>query len=533
MVWFLDPDTRPVGVWSGVSTAKDLRRGGQRGIEARDRAVATVAAQPWLADRMNTHPSQSARSLARTKPALDVTGNRETRQALGDLASSVHAAGGRALVVGGAVRDALIAGRSGRIPKGADVDVEVFGIAPEQLASMLSARYKVEETGKAFSVFKLSGLDIDVSLPRREVKTGTGHRAFSVEPDPFLSIEAAAQRRDFTINAMSLDPITGELVDVVGGLSDLEAGLLRHVGPAFAEDPLRVLRGAQFIARFDLHAHSSTIALARQLRAEASTLPHERIWGETEKLVVSGRRPGAGLHFLDDCDWIDVFPEIAALKSVAQDPQWHPEGDVFVHTAHVMDAYAAMRVGDEHEDLVVGLACLCHDFGKPGTTEYADGRWRAHAHEAAGVEPTEAFLTGLAGRPALALEVVPLVKYHLAPVTLYREQSSDAAVRRLANKVGRIDRLVRVAHADQAGRPPLTMERFEAGEWLLERAAQLNIATSKVEPLVRGRDLLEHLALEPGPKLGQLLKTLFDAQVAGEFSTLDEGLVVARRITGS
>src|SRR5213594_4583954 len=186
------------------------------------------------------------------------------------LARAVRDAGGRALLVGGCVRDELM----GQQPK--DWDLEVYGIEPARLRELLDRLGSVNVVGEAFTVYKL-GADLDISLPRRERKTGRGHRAFVIEGDPAMTIEEGARRRDFTINAILQDPLTEETIDPFHGRDDLEAGLLRAVSPeTFAEDSLRVLRAAQFAARFQFEIEPNTIELCRSI--DLSDLPSERIW---------------------------------------------------------------------------------------------------------------------------------------------------------------------------------------------------------------------------------------------------------------
>jgi tRNA nucleotidyltransferase (CCA-adding enzyme) len=348
-----------------------------------------------------------------------------------------------------------------------------------------------------------------------------------VAADPWMSIAEAARRRDFTINAMSVDLATGELEDPFGGSADLRHGLLRHTSERFAEDPLRVLRGMQLAARFDLDTTPETIELCRSIPFEG--LAPERVFEEWRKLVLKGKRISRGLAFLRDTGWVRHFPELARLIDCPQDPQWHPEGDVWVHTLHVMDAFARARTGDDWEDLVVGFACLCHDLGKPATTtRESDGRIRSRGHEAAGEAPTRSFLAAMTRQTALTDEVVPLVRHHLKPRQLFDAQASDAAVRRLADKVGRIDRLARVSRADSEGRPPLPTDDRDA-DWLLERARRLELENQRPTPLVLGRHLIER-GLVPGPVFGPILDRCFEAQLDGVFTDLEGGLAHLDRV---
>jgi tRNA nucleotidyltransferase (CCA-adding enzyme) len=251
-------------------------------------------------------------------------------------------------------------------------------------------------------------------------------------------------------------------------------------------------------------------------------LARERVYDEWKKMIGKGLRPSRGLTFLRDCGWVRYYPELAALIGCEQDALWHPEGDVWVHTLHCLDAFARERVGDPWEDLVVGLGVLCHDLGKPATTAWIDGRLRAYGHEAAGEAPTRAFLERLTNETDLIEAVVPLVLEHMRPVELYEAAAGDNAVRRLAARVKRIDRLVRVVCADQRGRPPLNVENFPAGDWLLERAQAQHIADQSPQPIVLGRHLIE-MGLTPGPHFSGLLDACYEAQLDGRITNVEEG----------
>jgi tRNA nucleotidyltransferase (CCA-adding enzyme) len=308
---------------------------------------------------------------------------------LAKVAALVRDAGGTAYLVGGCVRDHLLGGMV------RDLDLEVFGLEADRLQRELAARYRLDLVGRAFGVLKLRGVPVDVGLPRRETKIGRGHRGFTVDSDPWLPLDVAARRRDFTLNAIYLDPLRDQLEDPVGGIADLERRILRHTSPAFAEDPLRVLRGMQLAARYEFAVDPVTVELCRRIQPE--DLARERIYDEWRKLLLLGRRPSLGLAFVRETGWLRYYPELEALTRCPQDPVWHPEGDVWTHTLHALDAFADERIGDDREDLVVGLAVLCHDFGKPLTSVRAGGgtRVRSPRHESAGEEPTRAFLARL------------------------------------------------------------------------------------------------------------------------------------------
>ena len=451
-----------------------------------------------------------------------------------EIAEIVREEGGRALLVGGCVRDEIL----GLEPK--DFDLECFGVAPDRLEAALSRHYTLDLVGASFGVLKIHGHDVDVALPRRETKLGLGHRAFGTECDPFLSLEEASARRDFTVNAIYRDPLTGETLDPWGGVKDLERGVLRHVSDHFREDPLRVLRGMQFVARFNLAPAPETVEICRGMTPE--NLARERLFEEWSKLLLKGRRISKGLSFLRATGWVKYYPELERLIGCAQDPHWHPEGDVWNHTCCCLDAFAADRdrraaerggAPDPVEDLVVGLAVLCHDFGKPACTAYdpVKKRIRSLGHDEAGVEPTLSFLSRLTNEERLLKEVPPLVRLHMRPFAMWRDKSSDGSIRRLAAKVVRIDRLIRVAAADDAGRPPYPSEP-EPLKWLAEQAKRLEVEDSAPKPIVQGRNLIA-LGMKPSPEFGRILSALYDAQLDGEFSDLEGGLgYFHRRLEG-
>ena len=433
---------------------------------------------------------------------------------LGEVVALLTQAGGRPLVVGGSVRDALM----GVVPK--DLDIEVYGLEARAIEAALRSKFSLINVGAAFGVLKLKGHPIDISLPRRENRTGAGHRDFAIEGDPHMSFADAAARRDFTVNAILWDPSTGELLDPWGGLDDLAQRRLRHVSDKFAEDPLRVLRGMQFLARFSTEAlpwsvDPATIALCRTL--SPANLSPERIYEEWCKLILRGRIPSHGLRFLHACDWVRHYPELHATLGVAQDAEWHPEGDVWEHTLLCLDAFARERLGDEREDLVVGWAVLLHDLGKATTSKVeADGRIHAYGHEQAGEPLARALLERLTQHKEIIEAVLPLVRWHAAPYELYKVKAGEAGVRRLAAKVGRIDRLVRVDDADRKGRGTFFTEPSPQGIWLNEIATRLHIASQAPKRLALGRHLIA-LGHRPAPWFSEALDAAYEAQLDGVF----------------
>lgn len=450
-----------------------------------------------------------------------------------DLAQAVRDARGRAMLVGGCVRDLLL-----RIePK--DWDLEVYGIEPVELRALLDRFGTVNVVGEAFTVYKL-GHDLDVSLPRRERKSGRGHRAFVIAGDPSMTFAEAAQRRDFTVNAILQDPLTSEIVDPHGGKKDLDDELLRAVSAErFPEDSLRVLRAAQLASRFEFKIDPATIELCRHI--DLADLPAERIWGEIEKLLLRSIRPSLGLRWLRELRVIEqLFPEIAALFEVEQDPEWHPEGDVFRHTLLVADR--ARELIDDlpyAKQVTVMLAAVAHDFGKPATTEFIDGRTRSRGHEEAGVPPTETFLDRLNIHSLdgydVREQVIALVRDHLKPGEFFKKRNEvgDGAFRRLARKC-ELDLLYRVAKADTLGRNADDVPRekwfnAEAQEWFIERARELEVERQPPAPILLGRHLLE-LGLEPGPRMGEITKAVYEMQLDGRVSTLNDARKAAEKM---
>jgi len=449
------------------------------------------------------------------------------------LARAIHDAGGRALLVGGCVRDELM----GVQPK--DWDLEVYQLAAARLREILDQFGPVNVVGESFTVYKL-GHHLDVSIPRRERKSGRGHKGFVIEGDPSMSIAEATRRRDFTINAILQDPLTGELIDHYQGQRDIQQRVLRAVSSdTFAEDSLRVLRAAQFAARFEFDIHPETVELCRSV--DLSDLPAERIWGELEKLLLQAQRPSIGFEWLHKLGAIEkLFPEIQSLIGVPQDPEWHPEGDVFVHTKLVVDR--ARELIDElayARQVTVMLAALAHDFGKPATTEFIEGRWRSRGHEEAGVSPAESFLERINVHTLdgynVRAQVIALVREHLKPGEFYkkRDEVGEGAFRRLARRC-EPDLLYRVAKADSLGRNADWVPRekwygAEAQEWFIERTRELQVEQRPPDPLLLGRHLLE-LGLQPGPQLGEITRAVYEMQLDGRVRSLDEAIAEARKI---
>ena len=438
------------------------------------------------------------------------------------IARAVRDAGGRALVVGGWVRDRL----RGQASK--DVDIEVFGLTADRVRTLLQAMGRVETVGESFQVFKAG--DIDVSLPRRESKAARGHKGFAVTGDPAMNPADAARRRDFTVNAISWDPLTDTYEDPFGGRADLERRVLAVVDPlTFPDDSLRVLRAIQFAARFDLALANETREICRQIPLD--DLPAERIWGEIEKLLLAAR-PSVGFALALELGVVQrLFPELERLVGCPQEPEWHPEGDVWVHTLQVIDQ-ARGRIDDleRPQQIAVMLGAVCHDFGKPATTAFIDGRIRSIDHEEQGVRPASAFLDRLNVNSIdgydVRRQVLGITAHHLKPGMWFkvRDEVGDGAFRRLAQKVD-LELLARLAKADCMGRAPGVFN-CDAMDWFLDRARQLGVEHRPPGPILLGRHLLE-LGMKPGPRVGEILKAVYEQQLDGTVTDLDEAIAAA------
>ncbi len=442
------------------------------------------------------------------------------RNLVNQIAEHARQLGGRAFLVGGYVRDFLLG------TPGNDFDLEIYGLTQEQIHTEIGKHFPLDLVGQAFGVFKVKHHDIEIALPRTESKTAPGHKGFDIESDPNLSYDQATARRDFTINAIMMDPLTGELVDPWNGRQDLQNRILRHVSHHFSEDPLRVLRAMQFVARFDFDIAPETIGLCKTLSQDE--LPIERIGTEWDKLFLKGIKPSKGLDFLLKCDWIRYYPELKRLVNCPQTPQWHPEGDVWNHTLLTVDAAAELKPQDQDDARVLMVAALCHDLGKPATTTF-DAQRNAYTsirHEVESEKPTRSLIKSIWTLKDLPEQVVPLVLYHMRPHQLINADATDKAIRKLALDAKRLDLLLKLCLADIKGTQPpqhVLESRKEEYEKLLQRANELDVHNQPPKQLIQGRHLIER-GLKPGPHFAPILQKCFEAQIDGEFNTMDQAL---------
>ncbi len=436
-----------------------------------------------------------------------------------DVARAVAAAGGRAVLVGGYVRDRLLGVAS------KDYDVEIYGLSPDAVADLLADFGELIQVGRAFGVLRIKGLDADFSLPRRDSKSGSGHRGFDIAFDPDLDFAQASRRRDLTVNSIGLDLSSGEILDPHGGRADLTRGVLRATDAAhFTEDPLRGMRTAQFAARLEMAPDEELTALCSQL--DLAELPAERIYEELRKLLVKARKLSLGFEFLSRAQLLRFFPEIESLQGVPQDPKWHPEGDVWVHTMLVIDEAAALRNRDD-EDLALMYAALCHDFGKPTVSVEHDGRVRTPRHDVIGARMAREFLERLRAPDRLCDQVEALVKYHLAPALFVAQGTTARGYRRLARNLDKagvnIALLVRVARADHWGRTTDEANRriFPAADTFVAEAEKASVVDAAPTDVVQGRHL-QARGLESGPQFGAILDRCRDLQDETGWTDVDK-----------
>ena len=428
--------------------------------------------------------------------------------------------GGRTFYVGGFVRDKILG------IENKDMDIEVHGIEPEVLREILSEVGEPMSYGSSFGVYSLKGYDIDIAMPRKEHATGKGHRDFEVFVDPFIGTAEAARRRDFTMNAVMEDVLTGELVDPFGGKQDLEKGIIRHIdSDTFVEDPLRVLRGAQFASRFGFNIADDTSDLFRSM--DLSALSMERVEDELKKALLKGKKPSVFFEVLRSADGLDVwFPEVKALIGIEQDPKFHPEGDVWTHTMEVLDRAARYRYKTKNPYAFMLLA-LTHDFGKAVTTEVVNGRIHAYDHETEGLPAIETFLRRITNESEVISYVLNMVPLHMKPNVVAASKSAVKVTNRMFDRAAAPEDLIYFAMSDKpvmsgdnpfTGDPEFLFERYELYEEMMSR------------PYVTGNDLIEK-GLEPGEYFSDVLAYAHKLRLAGteKESALKQTLAYARK----
>ena len=440
---------------------------------------------------------------------------------------------GRALVVGGFVRDEILT-KWGKGKPSKDIDLEVYGLSDKILKKIIGKFGKVNLVGESFSVFKLGTLDI--SLPRKDSKIGKGHKGFKIVYNPKMSFKEASRRRDFTINALGFDPLTGEVLDEHGGLKDLKQGIIRAVDyKLFGDDPLRALRAVQLAARFNFKIEEKTKTRCKKLNL--TELSWERISEEMKKLLLLSKQPSIGLELAHEFGVIKkLFPELHSLIGLKQYKKWHPEGDVWIHNNMVVDEAAKIirreNLNQEKSEVIM-WAALTHDFGKAVTTMEDDyGKIISTGHTEAGVPMAKSFLRKLKISKKIIDRVLPLVRDHLFPALVARK-CGDAAIRRLAKRLypSTITDLLLLAEADHRGRK-LSWDGFVEGKILAKKAKKLDLEKKAPKPIFMGRHLLE-LGYQPKGQekiFGQVIKMINEEELDGKIKNLTMAKKRAQRI---
>ncbi len=441
-----------------------------------------------------------------------------------EIAKAIKEAGGQALLVGGAVRDMIM----GVYPK--DFDIEVYKLPPKKVEEIVNRFGKVSDVGKAFGILKVflkDGLDIDVSLPRTDSKIEAGHKGFEVKTDPYMSIEDAARRRDFTINSVAYDPLENELYNPFGGVEDIKNRILRVTDPErFRDDPLRVMRALQFIGRFGLEIHKDTIPILREMTPQLKELPKERIGEEWKKLLLKAEKPSLGLEAGVILGvFRELHPEFPLSIESSQGKKSPPESDLWIYTLMSVDEAAKIIRREELSEkkaITIMLSVLCTDLGKaiPERFEEKDiqdkqKRWSE--------ELVRKFLSKIGIDNLTKKKVIKLISHYLVPTKLYIEEIvrgnkvKDGVIRNLAKEIdpATIQELVLVSEADHLGRGVfiepeiaeqllLPQDKFLPREWLIKRARALKVEKSRPVDLTRGRDWL-NFGYTPGPHIGVLI----------------------------
>lgn len=447
------------------------------------------------------------------------------------LASRVAELGGRAYMVGGAVRDEIMK----RPIK--DVDIEVHGISGAVLEAVLKKLGKPLRFGSAFGVYSLAGHQIDIALPRSERKAGNGHRDFEIEIDPFIGIKEAARRRDFTMNALLKDILSGEIADPYGGTEDIKKRIIRHIDDEkFGEDPLRALRAAQFRSRFGFQVAPSTISICRAL--DLRNLSAERVEMEMKKALLESRRPSEFFECLREMGQLGYwFKELEQLIGLEQNPEFHPEGDVWTHTMMVLDRAAQFRpyVSDPYAFM---LLALTHDFGKITTTEFVNGAIHAYGHELQGAEIAERFLDRVCHGSDIKKYIANMIPNHMRPNKIAESRSAVKKTNHLFDNVLAPSDLIYFAICDKPKLPHVLQSQDkdsikvemdkgiekelytttenereqERIDFLFDRLEVYRETMAK--PYVTGKDLIIN-GVMPGEDFGTILEYAHKLRLAG------------------
>lgn len=421
------------------------------------------------------------------------------------IATAVDQLGGKSYFVGGYVRDELLGIHS------QDIDIEIHGITPDQLKEIIRSFGELVEDGADFGVYGIEGYDLDLALPRKEVAVGKGHKDFQVSVEPFIGTKDAAMRRDFTINALMKNVITGEIVDHFHGVDHLRDGIICHVNDqAFAEDPLRLFRGAQFAARFQCRMAEATLELCRSM--DVSTLPKERVFKEMKKALMKADKPSIFFEELRKMNQLSVwFPEVEALIGVPQNTKYHQEGDAWVHTMLALDEAAKTRELVK-QPFSFMIAVLIHDLGKATATEFSKGAYHAYGHEIKGLKPGKIFLERIWGEKGLEEYALNMMKLHMRVHAMAAAKSVIKKTNQLFDDSVEPFDLIYVAEADDKATINDQENHEDHTSFLLKRLSIYQEIMSR--PYIMGRDLIQ-AGLKPGSKFSEILSYAHKLRLAG------------------
>lgn len=421
------------------------------------------------------------------------------------IACAVKEKGGTTYYVGGYVRDRLL----GIANK--DIDIEIHGVTPGELMGILDSLGQRLSMGESFGIFGLKGYTLDIAMPRKEKQRGRGHRDFDTFVDPFIGTKKAAERRDFTVNALLMDVLTDEVVDHFGGVDDLNHKVLRHVNSeTFAEDELRVLRAAQFAARFEFTVAEETMALCRQI--PLAHLSKERVEAEMKKALLKANKPSIFFETLRRMNRLgEWFSELEALIGVRQNPKYHAEGDVWNHTMLVLDEAASLRDRAERPFAFM-LSALTHDFGKAICTEMRDDKICSYNHEMEGLPLVDAFLHRMMNEKSVIRYVLNMVEYHMKPNAMASQNASVKATNKMFDLAVSPGDLLLLAKADHLGRVLVQQEEPLQDAFLEERFEIYRQTMAR--PYVMGRDLLD-AGLQPNADFSEILEYAHKLRLAG------------------
>ena len=424
-------------------------------------------------------------------------------------AETLQRAGYRTMLVGGSVRDMLI----GKTPKDFDL---VTVATPEELAAVFPGRTQLVGASFGVSLLKLEEYAFEVATAREERNYLDGRHPECVRYTQDLSVDVA--RRDFTVNALLYDPVKGEVVDHVGGVADLEKGVIRCVGEAkrrFSEDYLRMLRAVRFAGRFGFEFDPATRAALDELAPKCAQLSGERVREEMSKILCSPRAAESMRLMLDSGLLAAVLPEVAALAGVEQPPQFHPEGDVFTHTCLMLENMVFSNVN-------LAWSVLLHDVGKKSCFSHDEtGRIRFFGHESVGAEMAAKILDRLRFSVADRERIVAAVKNHMRFASVC-EMKKSKILRLLADDNFALElELHRLDCLSCHG-------KMECFIYLVDQLRAMPDAKLP-PPLVLGRDLVA-AGVPPSPRFGKVLHEVYERQLAGELTTREAALRAALKL---